>query len=503
MVPAAHGVQAFTDEVRRAVATFRPQCIAVELPRALAGQVQELIAHLPEIHVLGYQLPGGQALMIPGDPCDSMIEGVRLAREHSLPLKLVDTLSAAADEPYFYLPDDFSVTRLGLEKYAEKCFEHLPERPVTERERVIASRLLLLEERHQRVLYIGGMAHFPSLRSLLTDHRQSLASPSITEPEPEVRILPVEERQLGHVLREIPYAVYLYENFRAAHGPEDRFPMLEALQHIAHKAAQQYEEEYDERVTLTEWRAFFQFGRNLSVVRENLRPRLYEFLTASKACVDDDFGAIALEAAVSYPPNQKGDSAQPLGESPAHQSLDLHCEFSSGTSRLNHAYPYPELEELTFHFRRRRPSRIEKLRWRQDFAEEFWQGMGICSWPPEDVFIENFFRTIRRRAHQQISEEHTISEEFSSSMLDGLDIRETMRHWHDKKLIVKRERTPPGKVGPVVLIWRDFPFDIEGIWRSCLYAENQNESDLALYADPLGREMIGPGITRTEYHGVL
>lgn len=506
MVPVAHGVQAFADEVRRAVALYSPHCIAVELPRSLAAPIRELVGFLPEIRLLAYRVRQGEALMIPGDPCDSLIEAVRLAGEHGLALDFADTIEAASGQSYQPLPDDAAVTRLGVKQYAEECFPALPRLAIDNRERIIAARLLILTERHERVLFVGGLGHYRNLKHLFESRRDEIADPCHDEPVPEWEILPVRERQLGHVLREVPYSAYLYDNFRAAHGPEDRFPMLRALEHIARLAADQYREEYDEEISLTEWRSFFQYGRNLSLVRGMLRPRLYELLAAAKGCIDDDYGAIFLEAAVSYPPNAPGDSETEAGEEESdrlHRSLDLHCNFGSETCRLQHAYPYPELREHLFEFRRRRPTIHEKMRWKQAFASEIWLSHGICSWPPEDVFIENFFRTIRHRAFQQISEEHTTSEEFTSSVLDGLDIRETMRRWHEQKIIVKRERIPPGKIGPVVLIWRDLPIDAAGIWRTCLYAENQNESDIAIYAKPLGQEMAGPGISRTEYYGIL
>jgi hypothetical protein len=36
-----------------------------------------------------------------------------------------------------------------------------------------------------------------------------------------------------------------------------------------------------------------------------------------------------------------------------------------------------------------------------------------------------------------------------------------------------------------------------------LYAEHQNESDISFYADPLGENVVGPGICRTHFRGIL
>ena len=40
-------------------------------------------------------------------------------------------------------------------------------------------------------------------------------------------------------------------------------------------------------------------------------------------------------------------------------------------------------------------------------------------------------------------------------------------------------------------------------WRTTLYAENQNESDIAFYATPLGDEVVGPRISRVEFGGIM
>lgn len=518
MVPVAHGIRAFADIVREAVHGYQPRCIAVELPRALAEPLLKIIAQLPEVRVLAWRVEGQRALMIPADPCDSLIEAVRLATEHGVPLEFVDTLSAAAEIPHFHLPDPEVLPRIGLDVYTRECLAALPPLPVTDRERIMAGRLARLAREHGRVLFVGGMGHLENLRRLIAEDAEEAEE---TSPAPEVRTFTLGVDELGYVMREIPYVAWLYENFRSAHGPEDRFPFGEALKQIYATAAARYDEEYDETVNLTEWRAVFQYARNLAIAGNRVMPRVYEIITAAKQCVNDDFGAICFEVANSYPPNTREEEAttsdfslddfddedEEEDETPAparHRSMNLYCPFSNGVEKLDHAYPFPELGELEFHFNRRpRASEAERLAWREAFGEELWGGSGICSWPPEDFFIENLFRKIRHRAWQQITENHGTIEEFTGSMLDGLDIRETMRNLHRDKIFVKRERLPPGKVGPVVLLWRDLPLFFDGLWRTCLYAENQNESDIAIYANPLGKEMVGPRISRTDYYGIL
>lgn len=110
---------------------------------------------------------------------------------------------------------------------------------------------------------------------------------------------------------------------------------------------------------------------------------------------------------------------------------------------------------------------------------------------------------LRKRALQVVTEDRKQVREFSTSMLDGLDIRETMRNWHTGKLYVQSTPQPRGRVGAVVLIFQDEPLAFEPTWRTTLYAEHQNESDISFFATPLGEHVVGPRISRTEFGGIL
>ncbi|MCC6547809.1 hypothetical protein IT570_11645 [Candidatus Sumerlaeota bacterium] len=500
MMPVAHSVLTYALQVRRAIDQVQPDCVALELPRALGQGISELVSALPRIDTLCYKSPKGPAQLIAADPCDALIEAYRQCGETGRMVELIDVADAGADVPYFNLPDDVAIESIGLRRYALECLKQLPQLPVTSRERTIAARLRLLADRYNRVLYIGGMMHVGNLRALLRDDSARSDAALWNEMPLPYHINPLRENQLTHVLREMPQIAWLHRITRRDPKPISRD---RALQLIISKACLQYTRELDERINAAERRALFQFGRNLSLLHGMLQPRTMELVTAAKGCVDDDFGAICLEIISSYPGNSGEDLPDTHDDAARHQSLALHTDFGNGMERLRHSYPFPELQEVEYHFKRRRSSKEDLARWRADFAEDLWNGAGICSWPPEDLFIERFFRTIRTRAQQQVSEHHSTVEEFSGSILDGLDIRETMRRWNEKKIFVRRERIPPGKVGAVVLIWRDFPLSHPSQWRTSLYAENQNESDIAFYADPLGKEMVGPGISRTEYHGIL
>ena len=87
-------------------------------------------------------------------------------------------------------------------------------------------------------------------------------------------------------------------------------------------------------------------------------------------------------------------------------------------------------------------------------------------------------------------------------MLDGIDIRETIRNWYQSKIYVRQLDKISGDVGAVVVIFDEDAADRYQYLTTWL-GEHQNESDMAFYAtDPFAR-LVGPGIGRAEYGGFL
>ena len=67
--------------------------------------------------------------------------------------------------------------------------------------------------------------------------------------------------------------------------------------------------------------------------------------------------------------------------------------------------------------------------------------------------IENYGRFLKKYAKSMLSEERSRSEPFTTSTLDGIDLRETIRNWHEGKLYVRELGKFSGEIGGVVLIF--------------------------------------------------
>jgi hypothetical protein len=130
-----------------------------------------------------------------------------------------------------------------------------------------------------------------------------------------------------------------------------------------------------------------------------------------------------------------------------------------------------------------------------------WNPFKACSWPPEDDKIESFHRHVRSMTQRILSEDQARVEKFTTSVKDGIDLRETIRNWHKNEIYVKELPPARGEVEVVVFIfddtleWERYP------WRTTWYAEHGEESTLALYGTDYLDDMVGPGIAKAEYGG--
>ncbi len=506
ITPVQPGRVQSAQSVRSAFYALQPSCIAVELPSSLSSSIINAVHQLPEITAVTWKPDAGidqdRPLMFLISPADPFVEAIRLAIDHEIPLHFIDSTDCRMEEPDSF-PDPVTLRNVGAEQYAELVQKYNTVEPDRNRISIIAKRLTILSEQYSSVLYISHIYHTAFIKKALNEGFES----SIEDHPPSViKLLPVQATKIAHLTEEIPNLIWNYEQFRSEAGFYLDFNYEEALHELLHQAAKVYKEEYDETLSGTDWRTLYQFARNLSIMAGQLTPTSYDLVIAAKGCLGDDFASILLELAKSYPPNDEEETLEQLisNDEPAETTglgtLDFFCDFDGSMERLVPIHPLPERQIIQLKFRRRRPSKLEKMLWKLQAHQSF---SGICSWPPEDELIEQFFQRVREKALHKLAEVHSTSEEFTTSLEDGLDIRTTFRNFHEKKIYIKKDYIPRGRVGPVILVWRDLPLAYRNLWQITLYAEHQNESDIAIFSTPPMEEMVGPGISRCEYFGVL
>lgn len=504
-VPSIHQRMTFAEEVRRAVLEFRPEVLAVELPESLSSWIVRGVLRLPQISAVC--IPGENAdrlETIPIDPCDSLIEAVRVAMEQDIPIAWIDLDERGRPYTDADLPDDLMIETVGLEKYVETVLPYLKaEGTSPEREAAMARRLRELDRSGARTLCVLGIAHFPAVRGRL----RNPPAEDETEPETpatassiadEVFLTHISPSSVVEVLREIPQLAARRETMREELGAGEGRPFekLLALREMLKEAEEAYEERYRTTVTLTQLKSQYQFMRNLALAQGRLGPDFYTVVMSAKGTVDGDYGYEVFELARRYD-FQETESGLPRLKI---QDGMGKLEGREDPVEIDSRFGSTGMEKVPVHFRRRPTPEMREV-WKEQ-----WDDMslfGICSWPPEDETQEKFMDFLRKRALAVLSKDRKQVVEFTTSLHDGLDIRETLRNWHTGKLFVHKTPQPRGRVGAVVLIFEDEALDDQFTWRCTLYAENNNESDISFYATPLGQEVVGPRIARTEFGGLL
>ncbi|HEX9844738.1 MAG TPA: hypothetical protein VGC20_18400, partial [bacterium] len=546
-VPSLHARVRFAGLVRRAFFALRPDAIAVELPATLAASVRAGVARLPYLSVVGYQdyderLEPVQQIL-PITPDDSLCEAVRLGESHGVPVHFVDRDVIAYQGGPVRAADDYLVERIGLEAYwraVDKTLERAgPGSQDAERELEMAAHLRALSATHERVLFVCGLTH---LAPVLEHLRGNEPAPPGAVTQREHTLYNLARESTGHVLGSLPYHAYAYELVRCGlhaqaypqllplpntkggelSAAQDAFRgalelLLDELKHRAadgrvgsadvepyelltemmQGAVKLYDREWNEQPAPARLMTLLQFARNLALVHRRLTPNRYEIVLAGKNTVNDDF-AFQLLRMVDHYPFFEEDSELP--------ELKVEGDLQEGESggeplvlrlRLPRALQdggVPDDLDLS-----EPPEELEDGSW-----QERWEdGEHHVSHLPEDSKIENFFTYIREKAKRILSDQQVRIHEMQASLMDGLDLRETLRNLPRGKVYVRENLPGIGDVGPVVAIFhkpgeeRLYPH--EKMW----FAEHHNESDLALYSTEPGTKLDGPGISRCQYGGVM
>ena len=131
-----------------------------------------------------------------------------------------------------------------------------------------------------------------------------------------------------------------------------------------------------------------------------------------------------------------------------------------------------------------RPDRERRRQWKQR-----WNPFAQCSWPPEDELIENFRQAVFDRAKLVMGADLAKTEKFTTSIKDGIDIRDTVRHWYDGEIYVKVLPPARGKLDCAVMLF-DSPADPrEYPWRTTWFAEHKDDPP-SLFMRPISQPSL-------------
>jgi len=365
----------------------------------------------------------------------------------------------------------------------------------------MAYHLQQLREKHQRLLFVCGISHYPRIMARLS----SAQAQPIGRPRRDGVILAhLHQRSSREIMSEIPYLAAAYEKQRhqllALWGekPDAPFPLDRLQQHEAllQNAARQHLQNSQEEIKPQQFSTLRRFARNYALVQGFLAPDFYQLVVAARGAVDDNYSYEVWDLGSRYPWQE---------ENPNLPTIELRGEdlfLNQRKIRFHRSFRTTRRRFVPIPAKKKRLQEQRPGEWQRQ-----WQGHMICSHPPEDLVVEGWGHYIKKKAGQILASENSSTVPFTSSLLDGIDLRETIRNWHEGKLYVKDNRPLSGKVGSVVLIFdEDQPGKNEPErfpWRVTWLGEHEQESDMAFYATPSGQHLVGPGISRCQYGGFM
>jgi hypothetical protein len=480
----------FAIEVRRAILKERPQVIALELPATLEIAYLNAVQRLPEMSVILYpdDADDERAIYVQVEPADPFVEAIRTGFEIGAEIVFADP--DAGERPHLKddYPDTYAIRHIGLEKYVEayRVYPQARSAKLATHADGIAWKLQGADPLAQVMVVISLNLLDPVLDSM--EHPQ--AQPMARLRREGIQVFNPHPDSLAEITLEYPFLQERYEQFRRSLSDFKLIDRRHAQLAVFREAEKSYEANTGERLAHWQRRMLARYTRNLALMGGQLSAGLFDLTLAARAVVDDNFAWEVWETASHYTAQKTATDA------PTARISGEEVWMDTRKIRLRRRLPGYK--------RRLRPVGLKprlKEKVPGEWAREL-DGDSICSYPPEDLVIEDYGRYLKKKGKSILSEERVRVEPFTTSILDGIDLRETIRNWHDRRIYVRQFQRISGDVGSVVVIFdedRDNRYPYLTTW----LGEHQNESDMAFYStDPFER-LVGPGIGRAEYGGFL
>lgn len=489
--PVVPGRMEFAVALRRLLLEQRPKVVAVELPGFLESAYWRAIKRLPEMSAILYtDEEEDRAVYVPVEPSDAFTEALRTADEIGAEVVFLEPDTQERPHIPDVCPDTYAIQRVGIDRYVE-AYRLWPQERTDEADEHAAAMAWKLQGAHPDANIVVVVS-----LNLLDPLLDAMETPQEPPPRrtsavpPDVQIVNPHPDCLAEITVEYPYLQERYEFFRLDLTGEEKLDRPRAQLDLLREAESKYKESTGEVLAHWHRRAIARYTRNLAHVIGDLTAGAYDLALAARSIVDDNYGWEVWQMANRYLAQTEHSELETVRLSAG--------EIWMNTKRLRIRRRLPRAKQ------RLKPSGL-KPRKKEKFPGEWAKqtsGEAICSYPPEDLVIEDYGRFLKKRAKALLSEERVRVEPFTTSILDGIDIRETIRNWHRKKIFVRQADRLAGEVGAVVVIFDEDRED------RCTYlttwlGEHQNESDMAFYSTHPFDHVVGPGIGRAEYGGLL
>lgn len=524
VLPIIHGSGDMAQEVRECLSDAHWDCVAVPLPPSVEAALERAIDALPQIHLVWQEEPPDQdgrpqVNYVPVDPCQAVVMAIRGAMSEGVRRAYIDREVAVFEASPVATPDPYALKHVSVTAYAAALMSvALPPQPASQRAFRIAwmaFQLHELELEYQRILCLCPVADWPWLR----DAYRSRLSYEPPEPAATSSVATVAPPTLYFVLGELPFLTELYER-RRAELRSDRHLSIDGIKELLLATRERWRalmetggESVANWVTPQTLQIFLQYVRNLALLDRRLTPDLYSMVMAAKQIAGDTFALRLLETAIRYePPHLRQSSSSWAPEVEA--GIDKLTLDDGRTVRAKNRLAGPPLVWRSVSLRPE-PTRFSHRRWGLQ-----WDPFRQCSWPPEDHKIESFASHVREQGQAILGADLAKTDKFTTSLKDGIDLRESLRNWPRQQRPARTGETParlatrmdiyvkelpPARSHVEVVVFLFEPPADPGryTWRATWYAEHQQESTLCFFATDFLEHLVGPGIGQSRYGGAM
>lgn len=512
VVPIVHGSGDMAQTVRDLMVSQEIDCLALPLPPSVEILVEEGVAILPIISLVVCPEPGddeaSSCSYVPIDPCQPVIMGIRVAMGEGIARAYIDREVASFQPTSWVGPDPYVLKSVPLTNFSAAAIPFLPS-PETESQRQariswMAFRLHELELDYRHIVCLCPLIEWPWVRQAYHDRMPYVAPEKLAE---RPKWWNVEPASLYFLLGELPFVTQLYEQ-RREEARSDTHLSIDGMKELVLEARSRWLASRSSTVMQeSNWitpqllQRYFHYVRNRTLLEHRLKPDLYTLVHAAQQIAGDAFALTLLETAKTYDyqPDLSQLTIKPIATMGMGELQDPGGEILQASNRLQGD---PQVwRSLTL---RPKPAIPQKQSWAHR-----WNPYRQCSWPPEDVRIESFASHVRQQSQQVLGADLARVETFSTSLEDGIDVRETLRKWATKPqrsvFDLQVKVTPPARGTIEVLV---FLFEVPAdpniyTWRTTWFAEHQEESTLCFYATPFSTQMVGPGVGQARYGGTM
>jgi hypothetical protein len=489
--PVVPGRLEFAIEVRQAILRDRPEVVAVELPATLQQAWLRAVARLPEMSLIFYpdeSAGDDQAIYVPIEPADPFTEAIRTAIEIGAEVVFADPDAGQRPHLKDAYPDTYAVRHIGLGRYIEayRVYPQPRSEEIARHAQGIAWKLQGVNP-DSRVLVVLSLN---LLDPVLDAMEEPQAQPMNPVKREGVELFNPHPESLAEICAEYPALQWGYERFRQLMTDTSLIDRRHAQLAVFREAEKEYEANTGERIAHWQRRLLARYSRNLALAGHELSAGVFDLTVAARGIADDNYAWDVWEAAGKYPPQKLNSDVMTVRISGDEVWMDTR------RIRLRRRLPSTKRRLRPFGLKPRKKEKIPG-----EWASQL-NGTSICSYPPEDLVIEDYGRFLKKKGKSILSEERVRVEPFTTSIMDGVDIRETIRKWYEGRIYVRQFQKIHGEVGSVVVIFdedRDNRYPYTTTW----LGENQNESDMSFYSTFPFDHLVGPGIGRAEYGGFL